>query len=467
MLNQRMIKDTLHSCRVSKLMKNALKTGIAAFWLAACAESSAQTPTQTLAQPLTFSDYLNAVEQYSPQLQSAAQDVIAAEADIGIAKLRPDPELTLSTERERVRTGDPRPSTRGLELSWELETGGKRAARIRSAKSGVQLARAEAHDARRQLLLEASQAYIQACHDHHAWQRKQQTLAAFTRIAQANALRHQTGDIGGVEWRQSRLERDRYETEVHQAEADALAARLALMVPLGREWEHELQCDFLQHPPEITLPDLPQLIQHSLQHHGQIRATQAMLVHAQNQAKVAQSERWVNPIVSIGTERIRATPAGINHAGEAFDAAARSRTLMLSVSVPLPLSRRNRGELVQAHAAVTQATLALQQAKIEVQADIRALWHQCRSSLQNVQRYQTDILPAARQVLDGMQLAYQNGAASLLELLSAQHAADEVWLESLAMQAELAQTLTQLQLASGQRPDLKAAQQAMQYSTLQ
>jgi len=160
------------------------------------------------AGPVTITHYLAAVEQHSPQLQSAQQEVISAEAEISIARLRPDPELMFSSERERIRSGEPRPSTRGLELSWELETGGKRGARIRSAQSGVQLAKAGQYDTRQQLLAEAAEAFIQSCHDQLALERKQDTLAAFERIEQANALRHQAGDIGGGEWLQSRLERD-------------------------------------------------------------------------------------------------------------------------------------------------------------------------------------------------------------------------------------------------------------------
>jgi len=411
------------------------------------------------AEPLTITHYLTAVEQHSPQLQSAQQEVISAQAEIGIARLRPDPELMFSSERERIRSGEPRPSTRGLELSWELETGGKRGARIRSAQSGVQLAKAGQYDTRQQLLAEAAEAFIQSCHDQLALERKQDTLAAFERIEQANALRHQAGDIGGVEWLQSRLERDRFAAEVRQAKAEARASYLALMVPLGRALDEvfgntdiPLQCDFLQTAATIEIAPLPQLIARSHEQRSDLLAAQAALEYAQSQVNVTRSERWVNPTLAIGTERTRATPEGINFSGDAFDPAPASRTLMLSLSVPLPLSKLNRGEMIQAESAVTQAMLELQHTRIALEADVRSAWALYQSALDTAQQYQSGMLEDARRVLDGMQFSYQNGAASLLELMSAQHDMDETVLEALTAQTELARAIIQLQLSSGQRP---------------
>jgi hypothetical protein len=52
----------------------------------------------------------------------------------------------LGAAREQVNSGLPRPQNRTYELSMELETGGKRSARIRAARSQVRLAEAEVED---------------------------------------------------------------------------------------------------------------------------------------------------------------------------------------------------------------------------------------------------------------------------------------------------------------------------------
>ncbi|MBS0507279.1 MAG: TolC family protein [Proteobacteria bacterium] len=133
---------------------------------------------------------------------------------------------------------------------------------------------------------------------------------------------------------------------------------------------------------------------------------------------------------------------------------SRSRVLGVSLSVPLPLSRLDRGDLVQAEAEVTQALLAAQQTRLKAEADVRAAQLRFVAARDNLARYRSGVLADAQRVLDGMRLSYRHGAASLLELLSAQRSADQAWLAYLQAQADLATATVQLQLSVGQRPAL-------------
>jgi len=108
--------------------------------------------------------------------------------------------------------------------------------------------------------------------------------------------------------------------------------------------------------------------------------------------------------------------------------------------------------MIQAESAVTQAMLELQHTRIALEAEVRSAWALYQSALDTAQQYQSGMLEDARRVLDGMLLSWKNGAASLLELMSAQHDMDEAVLEALNAQTELARAIIQLQLSSGQRP---------------
>jgi len=269
-----------------------------------CLGAAAQAQTAPSAG-LRFSDYLNAVEQHSPLLRSEEQGVESARAGIGIAGIRPDPSLTLGASREQVRTGQPRPTTRNYEISMELETGGKRAARIQSARSQVRLSEAGLEGVRSQLFSDAAQDYTQACRDSLALERKQQTLKALGDVVQANELRRKAGDIGGVEWLQSRVERDRFQAEVVQARAEAQTARLALSVPLGRRLSEvfasdTLQCGFMELAEDSGLEDADALVAQALQSRAEVRIAQAALEHARDNAGLARANRWVNPTLAVG-----------------------------------------------------------------------------------------------------------------------------------------------------------------------
>lgn len=438
-----------------------------ALWLAVLGlggPALAQVPTaaaSAVAQPtaaagLRFADYLSAVEQHSLDLQSQQQNVVSAQAGVGIAGVRPDPQLSLGAAREQVKTGLPRPLNRSYGLSVELETGGKRSARIRAARSQVRLAEAGVEGFRTQLFSDAAQDFTQACRDQQALQRKEQTLKALSDVVKANEVRRKAGDIGTVEWRQSRVERDQYQAGVTQARADAQTSRLALSVPLGRKLSEvfaseELQCEF---QPFANEKNIDALVTQALQARSDVRVAQATLDNARDNAGLAQANRWVNPTLGVGLATIPGTAAGVDDQGNAFDAGHRSRVLSVSVSVPIPFSRLNRGEILQAEAAVTQAMLGLQQSQHKAEADVRSAYFRFAAARENVERYRSNVLADAQRVLESIRLSYRHGQASLLELLSAQRSADDAYLGYLQAEADLAKATVDLQLSIGQRPAL-------------
>lgn len=155
-----------------------------------------------------------------------------------------------------------------------------------------------------------------------------------------------------------------------------------------------------------------------------------------------------------GHDRIPATSAGLDAEGKAFDAGNRSRMLSVSVSMPIPFSRLNRGEVLQAEAVVTQAMLGLQQSQHKAEADVRSAYFRFAAAQENVERYRSNVLADAQRVLESIRLSYRHGQASLLELLSAQRSADDAYLGYLQADADLAKATVDLQLSIGQRPAL-------------
>lgn len=450
------------ACATAALAGPAAPAGTAA---TAAAKAPASTTASALAsaQPLKsvhFSDYLQAVEAHSLELKAQQTTITAAEAEIGIAGLRPDPELSMEWERERVRTGEPRPTTFTPTLSWEVETGGKRNARIRAAKSQARVTQAEVDGFRNTLFNDAATAFTEACRTRDVLARKEQTLKALSEVVRANEVRRKAGDVGGVELLQSRVERDQFAADVTSARAEAQAAMLALSVPLSRrmaevlgagQGDVALSCEFT---PFAQGNDLQALLPEAMRARDDIRIAEATLANARDKADLAQAERWVNPTVSVGVGRTPGHAGGVGSDGEPYDAAMRSRMLKVGVSVPLPFSRLNKGTLVQAEAEVTQAILELDQARHKTEAEVRAAQFRFLAAHENVQRYRNGMLADAQKVLEGIRLSYRHGAASLLELLAAQHSADEAYQDYLQAQADLATATVELQLSVGLRPAL-------------
>ncbi|OEZ57916.1 TolC family protein [Duganella sp. HH105] len=407
---------------------------------------------------VTFRDYAAAVAKYSLDLQMQRENVSSAQAGVSIAGVRPDPVLTAGIDSKELSTANkPNASTAlTMGVALTIETAGKRAQRIRVAQSTVKLGEATLQGGRRQLYADAASAYAESCRARNALERQEATLRALGEIVSANNVRRKVGDIGGLELAQSQVEHDRFEAEVATARAQVQTAAESLSIPLGRRYSEvfgnaALACDA---PAVSGLGDVEQLVRQAQDERDDIRIAHAALDAARSSADLAQANRWVDPVLNVSLKNTPAVRPVLDAGGAVSNSPTqRSLSLGLTVSVPIPLSRTQRGEVLQAQSAVTQATLALRSAELKAQTDVRRVYAQFRAAQANEQRYRESVLVHADKVAEGMRLSYKKGAASLLELLSAQRSADEVYLAWLQATADLATATVQLQLAAGASPD--------------
>lgn len=407
------------------------------------------------AAPLTFEAYLSAVESHSLELQAQQEGIVSAKAGIGIAGLRPDPEFTLGATRETVRSAEHRPVTWNPAISMAIETGGKRAARLKAAHSNVALAEETVAGFKSDLYGTAAAAFTEACRTRDVLARKEQTMAALSKVVEANAVRRKAGDVGGIELLQSRVERDQFQAELAQARSETDSAMLNLSPPLGRQFDTlfpdaQLACDFAAFEDKDARVLLPQ----ALEARSDVRIARATVDNLRDGAALVRANRAVDPTVTVGLAAARGYHDGIDGSGNPVDGSPRSRALSISLAIPIPLSRRDTGDIVQAESSVTQAMLALRQAELTAETQVRTAQRQLRAARDRLARYRDGVLVDAQKVVDGMRLSYFSGNASLLEWLAAQRSADEAYQGYVQARADAAIASTQLQLAIGQRPSL-------------
>ena len=418
---------------------------LAAWLLAPCA----------FAAPLSFESYLSAVESHSLELQAQQEGITSAKAGIGIAGLRPDPEFTLGATRETVRSAGHRPVTWNPAISMAIETGGKRAARAKAARSNVALAEETVAGFKSALYGAAAAAFTEACRTREVLARKEQSMAALSKVVEANAVRRKAGDVGGIELLQSRVERDQFQADLAQARSEADSAMLNLSPPLGRQFDSlfphaQLACDFAAYENQ----DASVLVPQALRERSDVRIARATLDNLRDGAALVRANRSVDPTVTLGLAAARGYHDGVDASGDPVDGSPRSRALSLSLAIPIPLSRRDKGDIVQAESGVTQAMLALRQAELTAETQVRTAQRQLRAAQDRLARYRDGVLVDAQKVVDGMRLSYVKGNASLLEWLAAQRSADEAYQGYVQARADAAIASTQLQLALGQRPRL-------------
>ncbi len=430
----------------------------------ACAASvifAAQTHAQTAPPQLGFAEYLRAVEAGNLDMQSQQQNVVSARAGVSIAGVRPDPLMNFGVVSRELRAANrpnaSTPLTAGLALT--IETAGKRGARIRTAESNVRLSQAAMDAAHDQLMLDAGAAFVEACRSREVLARKQMSLRALREVVRANQIRFEAGDIGQLELRQSRVEAERFAADVSSAMADAIGARIGLALPLGQPFEvvygdAALVCEFAA-PSQGAEAD-GEITQAMLDQRRDVRAAEAAVDNARDATELARANRWVDPVVNVGvTNTPRISPV-VDGGGNVTNSPTlqRSLALGLTVTVPIPFSRLQHGEQTQAEAALTQAQLQLTSVLLKAQADVRATQARYRAVADNERHYREQVQQDAERVLEGARISYRKGASSLLELLNAQRTADEIALDHLQAQADLANASLRLQLNAGMRPAL-------------
>jgi len=415
---------------------------------------------QAAGPPVRLGEYLHAVETGNLDLESQREGVASARAGVSVAGVRPDPQLTLGVVSHELygpnKPNATTPLTAGV--AFTIETAGKRGARIRAAEGSAHSTQATLDAAHDQWLIDASAAFVEACRSREVLARKQASLRSLRDTVRANEVRFKAGDIGRLELRQSRVEAERFAVDVNAATADAEAALINLALPLGRPFDAvfsgaTLDCELRT---QATAPDIDAFVDRAMEQRRDVRAARAAVDSARDAAELARANRWVDPVVSVGlTNTPRVNPV-VDGGGAVTNSPTlqRSLTLGVTLTVPIPLSRMQDGELRQAESALTQARLQLTSVLLKAQADLRVTHSRFRAVTANEINYREHVLQESESVLEGARTSYRKGASSLLELLNAQRTADQIALDHLQAQADLANATVKLQVNAGMRPDL-------------
>jgi len=124
-------------------------------------------------------------------------------------------------------------------------------------------------------------------------------------------------------------------------------------------------------------------------------------------------------------------------------------TVGATVSFPLFLSHKFEGQINQGLAQVQQASVALDQAKLQAIADVEKAYQAYQSSRQVLQVYTTEALAKAEASFRIAGVSYRQGATSLLELQDAQRTLNQTRVAANQAFFDYRMSLFQLEQATG------------------
>ena len=227
----------------------------------------------------------------------------------------------------------------------------------------------------------------------------------FRQLLSADSVRLRAGDLPQRDLVKSELELARAEAALTRATAGVRAARLALQSLMG-----VVQPDTgftivgaLQSAPELTT-SLDSLLPLALANRPDIAAAREQVDQSRSLKSLATAGVFPVPVVSVVYQH---TPfeSGVRYA--------------FGVAVPVPLLYWNGGERQRANAGLATAEVAVQRTRVQIEADVAVALGNFRSAQVLAERYQGGLLDKSAAALETSRFAYQQGAASLLELLDA------------------------------------------------
>jgi len=382
----------------------------------------------------------NTAFQNNWDLLASKSDVDLATAQRIISKEFPNPVLSLGTSKiDTDRSSATYLGNSFWDRSYDtiaavsqlFEIGGKRGSRQASAKAGFKAAEARFADARRILNQGIAKAYVQVLLSVANEEILRQSADSLRKEADIAARRLKAGDISVADKSQIEIASQRLELDARAAAAASISARVTLDVLMGvREPKGNwAPADTLEQLAQVELPapenakDLPR---------PDLIAAEAVAQKAEADLRFQKAMRIPDPTVSVQYEH---------------EPPEQPNTVGVAVSIPIPVWNRNHGAIKAAEAQREQARLAVEKTRAQVVADLVSAQAEYRAASERLKTHREEIVPKSASVVQTVTFAYQNGGASLLDLLVAQRNDNEIRLAAAQVAADTAVAVANLKAA--------------------
>jgi cobalt-zinc-cadmium efflux system outer membrane protein len=410
------------SIRFSPAVPAAIVTWLMAASIATpAAQQAASLPPLTLERAMAL-----ATEANRTVLAARLQRPVAAAA-VGVARERPNPELTFEATRETPK--------QSVMFSLPIEIGGKRDRRIGLADAGIAAINAEIDRVVAEVQNQVRRAYfgvvaanrrIQLATDARALAVK----ARDTAVARANA-----GEVAQQDAIQTNLGVFGADQDLSAARGDAAAARAELNVLLGQPADAPLTLT-----EDLTARPLPTL-------EGALaQVTQSNVALALFDRRIAEQTARRDLARALRKPDLTAG-GGISYlAMPEFHVGYRA-----SFGITLPLFTKHTAGVLLEDAELTRLGAEREAAVADITSAVSAALARAAAAREQMVRYETQILPLVVQLEQMTQEGYAAGQTPLVQVLTAQQQTRESRLNGLKAGLDYQMALADLERAMGTR----------------
>lgn len=374
----------------------------------------------------------------NPTLRAQAQAVESSRASEITARLRPNPSFQNDTTSATIG------------IYQEFEVGGKRPARIASARLATAIARTDFADTRRTLLLNLRQAFLDALLAKSDLDFAQSNLAGYQKTVDLNRLMLQQGEISRGDFLKIELQTLQFQTDVDDAGLalkTAKASLRALVGPSNLPLQFDIAGDLKAVPLDKSLADLQQL---ALANRPDLQSAETARQKAVADFRLAKANRWPDPTIGTSFLHTGNEIGGPNWFQPFYPKGTVTNAMGLGIaSISIPIFNRNQGEVARTASERARADLLAEAARNQVLQDVETAFAAFESSRTRVGLYEQTYLSRAKESLDIEDFSFRNGAASILDFLDAERTYRATQLAYRQQLAAYVTNLSQLEAAVG------------------
>jgi outer membrane protein, heavy metal efflux system len=417
-------------------------------WLVRIALAIAGIPVATLWAQTAFNwqQIKDKFEAANPTLKAAQLNIDESRAAEITAYLRPNPTATGLIDQINPFTTQPSPSGNGGNsyrpfafaepygsISYLHEREHKRELRRDSAKESTAITESTYADQARNLLFNLRNAFVGVLQAKAVLQNAKDNLAYWDHELDINRKRFRAGDLAQVDLNRLELERAQFESDFETAFVNLRTSKIQLLQLLNdrtpiNQFDVNGQYDFQE-----QLMTLEEYRGAGLAARPDLKAAMQSVELARINHKLAVANGSTDPTFTLDIARNPPIPAYIG----------------FSVSIPLRIFDRNQGEKERTQIDIGRNQRLEDAAVAQVYSDIDSAYWTLIEALNLLRPYKTKYLPLALDNRDRITVAFQNGGASLLDLLDAEKAYRDTRLAYLNLIGAYLTAAAQMNMAAG------------------
>lgn len=368
------------------------------------------------AQSLNYKLFIDSVMSNNQAYCAEKLNVPISEALYKASKAIPNPSLSATYGNNSDWSKQMGQSVE-VELSQPI-TFGVISARKQVAKNEAKIASANLDDYLLNLKAEATVSFVEALLARDFSQIAYQTYGNMQRLASGDSLRFVKGDISEYDMLQTRIEARMAQQEYLTAVAAYHNGLVALDLYTGNPGRgtKAVEGQLVNPEKDYTVIELTDI---ALKNRPDLMSAKQSVSLAESQARLVKRERLPEIEVSLGMSVNSEVRNEIAPAPKFVGYTA-------GVSLPLPFSNINKGNVKASQLSVQQSQLQAEALRNQMVSEIMQALNNYHMAQRNAKTYTEELIQDAEKILKGRIYAYQRGETSLIEVLAAQETYNEV-----------------------------------------